>query len=90
MKPTAKHKSMAKFFDALAHPRRQMLFQILRGAGQEGMAFHHLLKRTKLTPATLAFHLAKMQDGQILNRKAKGSETWLSVNHGPLARLETF
>ncbi len=90
MKPTVKHTSMAKLFDALAHPRRQMLFQVLREAGHEGMAFHHLLKRTKLTPATLAFHIAKMQAGRVLHRKIKGSETWLSVNHAPMAQLETF
>jgi len=90
MKPTSKQKSMATFFDALAHPRRLMLFHILRDSGQNGLAIHHLLKRTKLTPATLAFHLDKMQKGKILKRKTKGSEIWLTVNHGPFAQLETL
>ena len=87
MKPTAKQKSMAALFDALAHPRRQMLFQVLQESGREGLAFHHLLKRTGLTPATLAFHLKKMQDGQILIRKIKGVETWVSLNLAPFARF---
>ena len=90
MKPTSKQESMAVFFDALAHPRRLMLFHILRDAGQNGMAIHHLLNRTKLTPATLAFHLDKMQKGRVLKRKVKGSEIWLTVNHGSFAQLKTL
>ena len=87
MKPTPKHEDMAEMFNALAHPRRQMLFQILQNAGQEGLAFHHLIKRTGLTPTTLAFHLGKMQNGRIVNRKVKGVETWLSLNLAPFARF---
>jgi len=83
MKPTAKQETLALLFNALSHPRRQMLFQILRDAGREGMAFHHLMKRTGLTPTTLAFHLKKMQDGKIVNRQIKGVETWLSLNLAP-------
>ncbi len=90
MKPTHKQVVLATFFDALAHPRRQMLFQILRAAGENGMAVHHLLDRTKLTPATLAFHLRKMQDGRILTRKTKGCETWFSINHGPFSQLKAY
>jgi len=85
MKPTAKQETLASLFDALSHPRRQMLFQILRDSGREGLAFHHLKKRTGLTPTTLAFHLKKMQDGRILDRKIKGVETWLSLNTAPFA-----
>ncbi len=90
MKPTGKQKSMAIFFDALAHPRRMMLFHILRDAGQTGMAIHHLLNRTGLTPATLSFHLEKMQKGRIVKRTVKGREIWFTVNHGSFARLETL
>ncbi len=90
MKPTAKQQSMAIFFSALSHPRRQMLFQILRDSGQNGMAIHHLIKHTKLTPATLSFHLGKMQQGRILKRRVKGSEVWYCVNHGPFATLASF
>lgn len=81
---------MAVFFDALAHPRRLMLFHILRDSGPNGMAIHHLLNLTKLTSATLAFHLEKMQKGKVLNRKVKGSEIWLTINHSPFAQLETL
>ncbi len=85
MKPTSKQETMAALFTALAHPRRQMLFQILRDSGQEGLAFHHLIKRTGLTPTTLAFHLGKMEGGRIVKRKNKGVETWLSLNLAPFA-----
>jgi len=88
MKPTAKQKDMAALFDALAHPRRQMLFNVLQNSGREGLAFHHLMKRTGLTSPTLAFHLKKMQDGRIVRRKVKGVETWLSLNLAPFARFE--
>jgi len=87
MKPTDKQEDMADVFNALAHPRRQMLFHILQDAGREGLAHHQLLKRTGLTNTTLAFHLAKMQKGRIVTRKIKGVETWLSLNLAPFARF---
>ncbi len=90
MKPTPKQESMAKFFNALAHPRRQMIFQVLKDSGRNGLPFHHLLKRTGLTPPTLAFHLRKMGEGQILNRKIKGPETWLTLNLSPFAAYDTL
>jgi DNA-binding transcriptional ArsR family regulator len=89
MKPTDKHKYMARFFDALAHPRRQMIIQVLQETGRRGLPFNRLQSRTGLTPATLAFHLRKMDDGQILNRKIKGPETWLSLDPTPFLTMET-
>ena len=87
MKPTDKQEIMAEVFNALAHPRRQMLFQILQEAGREGLAHGQLLKRTGLTNTTLAFHLAKMQKGRVVKRKIKGVETWLTLNLAPFARF---
>ncbi len=87
MKPTPKQEDLAALFNALAHPRRQMLFQIMQNAGREGLAFHQLMQRTGLTPTTLAFHLKKMQEGRIVKRKIKGVETWLSLNLAPFARF---
>ncbi len=89
MKPTPKQKNMAVFFDALAHPRRQMIIQVLQETGHRGMPFHRLQKRTGLSPATLSFHLGKMNAGEILNRKIKGPETWLSLDPTPFARFST-
>ncbi|MBL1438288.1 MAG: helix-turn-helix transcriptional regulator [Rhodobacteraceae bacterium] len=85
MKPTAKQEILASFFNALAHPRRQMIFQVLRGMGRDGMPYKHLQARTGLTRATLSFHLKKMGDGRILNRKVKGQETWYSINMSPFS-----
>lgn len=87
MKPTTKQEEMADVFNALAHPRRQMLFQLLGEAGREGLAHGQLLKRTGLTNTTLAFHLGKMQKGGIVKRKIKGVETWVSLNLAPFARF---
>lgn len=85
MKPTTKQEVLASFFNALAHPRRQMIFQVLREIGQEGMAYQRLQARTGLTRATLSFHLRKMGEGHILNRKVKGQETWYSLNISPFS-----
>ena len=80
MKPTPKQKSMADFFDALGHPRRQMIFQILKETGPKGLAFHTLLKRSGLKDSTLSFHLRKLDQGRLLKRQTKGRETWLSLD----------
>ena len=80
MKPTAKQEALALFFNALAHPRRQMIFQVLRESGKEGLAYKRIQSRTGLTRATLSFHLRKMGDGHVLNRSVKGPETWYSLN----------
>ncbi len=90
MKPTPKQEDLAALFTALAHPRRQMLFQVLRDTGREGLAFHQLMQRTGLTSTTLAFHLKKMQEGQIVKRRIKGVETWLSLNLAPFTRFSLF
>ncbi len=89
MKPTNKHQKAAAFFDALAHPRRQMILQVLREVSAEGIPFHRLQWRTGLSAATLSFHLGKMNAGGILRRKIKGPETWLSLNYGAFSRFST-
>ncbi len=76
MKPTAKQATLAALFNALAHPRRQMIFQVLRESGREGMSYYRLQSRTGLTCAALSFHLRKMADGRILQSKTKGIYTW--------------
>ncbi len=80
MKPTPKQKTMADFFDALGHPRRQMIFQILKETGAKGLPFHALLKRSGLRDSTLSFHLRKLDQGRLLKRQTKGRETWLSLD----------
>lgn len=80
MKPTHKHQTMANFFDALGHPRRQMIFQILKETGPKGVPFHSLLQQSNLTASTLSFHLGKLDKGRLLKRQIKGRETWLSLD----------
>lgn len=88
MKPTPKQEIMADFFNALAHPRRQMIFKILQEAGNKGLPFHGLLSRTGLKRATLAFHLGKMGAGRIVKRKIKGPETWLTLDYTPFSLFQ--
>ncbi len=88
MKPTAKQEALATFFNALAHPRRQMIFQVLRDSGREGLPYGRLQSRTGLTRAALSFHLGKMTDGRILQSKVKGVYTWYAVNTAPFALFD--
>ena len=88
MKPTSKQETLALFFNALAHPRRQMIFQVLRDCGREGMPYNRLQIRTGLTRPTLSFHLRKMGEGRILKRKVKGVETWYGLNTAPFALFD--
>ncbi len=87
MKPTDKHKKAAEFFNALAHPRRQMNLHVLEQVKPEGIPFYRPQRRTGLSPTTLSFHLSKMNAGGILRRKVKGPETWLSLNHAAFSRF---
>jgi len=89
MKPTAKQEMLALFFNALAHPRRQMIFQVLRDSGREGMPYHRLQSRTGLTSPTLSFHLRKMRDGTILGRTVKGIESWYALNLAAFAMFDS-
>lgn len=88
MKPTDKQIKLALFFNALAHPRRQMIFQLLQASGSKGLMYKHLQQRSGLTRATLSFHLGKMGEGRILHRKVKGAETWYSINRSALALFD--
>jgi DNA-binding transcriptional ArsR family regulator len=88
MKPTSKQEKLATFFNALAHPRRQMIFQVLRDSGREGLPYNRLQTRTGLTRPALSFHLGKMADGQILSRKVKGIYTWYALNTAPFALFD--
>lgn len=88
MKPTPKQETLALFFNALAHPRRQMIFQVLRECGRAGLPYNRLQSRTGLTRPTLSFHLGKMGDGRILKRTVKGVETWYALNTAPFALFE--
>ena len=88
MKPTPKQEVLADFFNALAHPRRQMIFKVLQEAGGRGLPFHRLLARTGLKRATLAFHLGKMATGRIVKRRIKGPETWLALDYAPFSLFQ--
>ena len=89
MKATAKQEKLAQFFNALAHPRRQIIFQVLRDSGREGMPFHRLKMRTGLSSPTLSFHLGKMREGFILSRTVKGIESWYALNLAAFALFES-
>ena len=86
MKPTPEQDDLASFFFALGHRRRQMLCAILRDAGETGMTFGTLQIHSGLNAATLSHHLGFMDKGRILRRRARKTETWISLDSGFLAK----
>lgn len=86
MKPDQHQTALATFFFALAHKRRQMLCDILLTAGKTGLTFGTLQKQSGLTAAALSHHLRFMDKGGILKRRAKGCETWLTIDAAYMAK----
>ncbi len=80
MKPNKIHEQNAAFFQALSHRRRQMLFEILKQHGADGLPFHRLQNKSGLSSAILSHHLRFMTQGGILQRTQKGRETWISLD----------
>ncbi len=89
MKPTEKHEVLARFFTGLGHKRRLMICKILLDHGPAGLSFELLQSRSRLAASTLSHHLEKMYRGGILRRRAKGRETWLSMDISHLLATTT-
>ncbi|GEM_PF-4604228 len=83
MKPSEIQMKRARFFDAIAHRRRQMLSDILLAKGHSGYSFEQLRQKSGLSASTLSFHLRKMDQGGFLIRRQQGKYTWISIeiNH---------
>lgn len=80
MKPSIDNAQNADFFNALAHKRRQMLCEILLKHGAKGLPVHRLKQKSGLKVSTLTHHLHHMTKGNLIQRRQKGRETWISVN----------
>lgn len=87
MKPTKTHEFNAAFFTALSHRRRQMLCEILLRHAPKGLPFGVLQTQSGLKVSTLTHHLRFMYQGDILRRKQKGREAWISVDASRLFQL---
>ncbi|MCF6276068.1 MAG: helix-turn-helix domain-containing protein, partial [Robiginitomaculum sp.] len=73
--PLRNHKMLADTFDALGHKRRVEIFKQLSLCDNKQAQFGHLCTLSGLTPATLSFHLKKMQKGGLIVRKQVGNAT---------------
>ena len=67
-----KTRTIASVMNALSHPRRIALFDILEEAGPKGVGFESLLKSTKFTATTLRHHLRPMQAAGLVIRRREG------------------
>jgi len=77
--PQKDHQMLADTFDALGHKRRVEIFKQLSLCTNKQAQFGHLCTLCGLTPATLSFHLKKMQKGGLVVRKQEGNATLICL-----------
>lgn len=79
---------IARAMNALSHPRRVMLFTILDNAGQTGLGFDELQKKTRFTATVLRHHLRPMQAAGLVIRRREGTRVVFRL-HGRSLRKTT-
>lgn len=84
--PQKQHQMLADTFDALGHKRRVEIFKQLSLYTNQQVQFGHLCTLSGLTPATLSFHLNKMQKGGLVVRKQVGNATHICLQTDHLHR----
>lgn len=83
-RPTPDHVCAAVAMNALAHPRRMLVFDALV-AEPEGLSFGALLERTSLSISTLNHHLKPMKTAHFVATRRKGKEMIYRLNPDALA-----
>ena len=70
---------ISRTFNALAHKRRVLLFELLLKHPQKSMAFGQLQGLSKIPDAPLAHHLRVLETGGLIRRKVKGRYTYFKL-----------
>ena len=70
---TPEQASVAAAMNALAHPRRMLVFDTLTAA-PDGLCYGDLLERTGLAISTLNHHLRPMRAASLVATRRKGKE----------------
>ncbi|MCB1329703.1 MAG: helix-turn-helix transcriptional regulator [Maritimibacter sp.] len=78
--------SIARSFNALAHPRRVRLLRLLVEAPEQGTSVTALQIATGYEKAALHHHLKVMEQAGLLARRRKGSRVAQTITAGPLTQ----
>lgn len=82
--PTPEQVRAALAMNALAHPRRMLLFDTLNAA-PDGLRYSDLLERTGLSDATLTHHLRPMKSASLVDARRKGNAVIYRLRTGAVA-----
>jgi DNA-binding transcriptional ArsR family regulator len=70
---------ISRTFNALAHKRRVILFELLLNHPKKSLAFGQLQQLSKIPEAPLAHHLRVLEKGGLIRRKVKGRYTYFKL-----------
>jgi ArsR family transcriptional regulator, arsenate/arsenite/antimonite-responsive transcriptional repressor len=79
--------TLATLFNALGHPSRVAIFRYLLARGPDGQVFGSLSQDLGLSPSTLVHHLREMERAHLVQRRADGRSTTLSLDLAQLATV---
>ncbi|MCB1356110.1 MAG: winged helix-turn-helix transcriptional regulator [Maritimibacter sp.] len=77
--------TIARSFNALAHPRRVRLFRLLIETPERGTSVTALQIATGFEKAALLHHLTVMERAGLITRRRRGSSVAQAITPGPLA-----
>jgi ArsR family transcriptional regulator len=76
--------------DALAHETRLKVHRLLVLAGDEGLSAGFIARRLGLPASSLSFHLAHMQNADLINQRRIGTSLIYAVNFDCMDRLVSY
>ena len=68
---------MDKVFDALAHPTRRRILELLKGGG---MSAGELAEAFDVSKPTMSGHFAKLRDAGLIQGESRGTSTLYTLN----------
>lgn len=76
--------TLARNFNALAHPRRAMLFRLLVNHPKLGDSLDRLITESRLSYSSAVHHLREMERSGLVRRQRRGSFTAYRLVPGEL------
>ncbi len=70
-----------KCLSALAQPTRLRIFRLLVKAGRDGLPAGAIAERLDIAPATLSFHLAQLNQAELLSSEREGRSIIYCANY---------
>ncbi len=75
---------MDKVFDALAHPTRRRILELLKGGG---MSAGELAEAFDVSKPTMSGHFAKLRDAGLIQGESRGTSTLYTLNLSALEEV---